>query len=163
MLRKLISTAAIAATCLVSIAPGAALAQDYRFAGFDAPRGATASLNLRVPLGRERVAGPANYGLTFGYGREMGTPGADGRIPVRAMSLADLRFAKGDLRHARVAAFDLADMGKTSRDLDRRLGLTGGSGLLVPIIVVGAVGLCVATECYDEIFGGDDDEIDTDD
>ena len=52
MVRKFVSATVSAALCMMTVAP--AMAQEYRFAGFDAPRGATATVNLRVPMGRER-------------------------------------------------------------------------------------------------------------
>ena len=67
MVRKLVSATVSAALCLFAVAPIPASAQDYRFTGFDAPRGATATVNLRVPMGREH-AQRASYGLTLSYG-----------------------------------------------------------------------------------------------
>ncbi|MGQ0558433.1 MAG: hypothetical protein ACT4OE_02435, partial [Sphingosinicella sp.] len=63
-MRGTVMTAAAAAVCLAAIAPSAALALEYRFTGFDAPRGAAATLNLRVPLGSQRQR--ATAGLTVG-------------------------------------------------------------------------------------------------
>ena len=49
MLRKSVSATLSVALCLMSASP--ALAQEYRFTGFDPPQGATATVNLRVPIG----------------------------------------------------------------------------------------------------------------
>lgn len=147
-MRKLVCATVSAALCLMSVKP--ALAQDYRFAGFDAPRGATAAVNLRVPIG-DRGARRASYGLTVGYGHIVGAPGYDGRTTTRAVTLSDIRFSGGDLKQARLASFDLADS-----DRQRRMNLAGGgistTLMLVGLIAVG-VGVCLVAECFD-----DDDE-----
>ncbi len=149
MVRKLVTATVSAALCTASFAPGLASAQEHRFAGFDAPRGATATVNLRVPFGRTPGAGRASYGLTLGYGQTV-APGIDGRAATRAVNLADFRFSGGELSQARVATFDLANL-----DRDRRLNLVGKkSTLLLGAIIVGAVLICVAADC----FGGDDDD-----
>ena len=148
MVRKLVTATVSAALCLMSAAP--VMAQEYRFAGFDAPRGATATVNLRVPFGQER-AERASYGLSFGYGRTV-PPGLDGWTSTRALNVADLRFTpSGELRNARLASFDLAHL-----DEDRRLNMVGGgkkSLLLIGAIVVAGVVICVAADCF-----GDDEE-----
>ena len=65
------------------------------------------------------------------------------------MNLADLRFSGGALAQARVASLDLANL-----DRDRRLNLVGKkSTLLIGAIIVGAILICVAADC----FGDDDD------
>ena len=154
MLRKSVTAAVSAALCLSASMPGKAAAQDYRFTGFDAPRGATATVNLRVPMGpehRER----ASYGLTLGYGQTVGGPGMDGRTTSRAFRFADLRFSGDRLRQANVASFDLANL-----DEDRRVSnLTGPDATLWTIgLIVGAGALVcfVITDC----FGDDDDDSD---
>ncbi|MGQ0588567.1 MAG: hypothetical protein ACT4N8_03395 [Sphingosinicella sp.] len=126
-------------------------AQDYRFAGSDAPRGATATVNLRVPLGVDRARARPSYGLTLSYGQSFATPAMDGREMTRAMNVADFRFTGTRLRHARVASFDLANL-----DRDRRMNLVGGgkkSLLIIGAIVVGGILICVAADCFD----GDDE------
>jgi hypothetical protein len=149
MVRKLVTACASAALCAASLAPGLAAAQEHRFAGFDAPRGATATVNLRVPFGGEARTRRASYGLTLGYGQTV-APGLDGRTSARAVNVADLRFSGGELSQARVATFDLANL-----DRDRRMNLVGKkSTLLLGAIVVGAVLICLAADC----FGGDDDD-----
>ena len=88
MVRKFVSATVSAALCMLSVAP--AMAQDYRFTGFDAPRGATATVNLRVPLGTQsRRAARPSYGLTMGYGQTVGSQALDGQTATRAVTLAD--------------------------------------------------------------------------
>ena len=152
MLKKCLNATVCAALCLGSLTPVAAVAQEYRFTGFDAPRGATATVNLRVPLGREDRR--ASYGLTLGYGRSYAANDLTGQTRSRAVNVADFRFSGTELRTARVASFDLANL-----DKDRRTAnLTGGSGFsLSTVLIVVGVGaaICfVITDC----FGGDDDE-----
>jgi hypothetical protein len=151
MVRKFVSATVSAALCVLSVAPGVAMAQEYRFAGFDAPRGATATINLRVPMGpehRER----ATYGLSFGYGQTLGAPGLNGQTMTRAVNLADLRFAGNELRNARLATFDLANL-----DQDRRVSNLRADGSVIWVAVIAAVGvgvlICVAADCFE-----DDDE-----
>lgn len=154
MVRKYVSATVSAALCLASFAPGVAFAQDYRFAGFDAPRGATATVNLRVPIGNDQGVQQrrATYGVTLAYGQQVGGPTLDGRTTTRAVNVADFRFTGGELRNARVASFDLANL-----DQDRRtMNLTGGlstTWLIVGLVAVG-VGVCILAECFD---GSDND------
>jgi len=152
MVRKLVSATVSAALCMLSVAP--AMAQDYRFSGFDAPRGATATLNLRVPLGTERrQAARPTYGLTLGYGQTVGAPSLDGQTMTRAVRLADIRFSGRELRTARVASFDLANL-----DQDRRFSNLNGQvstvWIVVGVVAVG-VGVCLIADC----FGGDDEAV----
>ena len=147
-MRKLVSAAVSAAFCLAPLS--SAIAQDYRYAGFDAPNGATATANFRIPLGGKAKAKPT-YGLTLGYGRTMGA-GIDGRTATRSVRLADLRFTTdGKVSQARVASFDLANL-----DRDRRMNLTGGSQLTWILIgaLAAGVAICLAADCLD----GDDDD-----
>jgi len=148
MVRKFVSATVSAALCMMSVAP--AMAQDYRFAGFDAPRGATATVNLRVPMGREH-AERASYGLTLGYGRTVAAPGTDGRTMSRAVNFADFRFNGTELRQARVASFDLANLDRSQR----RMNLTGeGNTLWIVVgLVAAGVAICLLADCFD----GDDD------
>jgi len=149
MLRKSLTAAACAALCLGAIAPGVAAARTYRFSSFDAPRGASATVNLRVPMGREYRT-RASYGLTVGYAAEgdplLAQPSGGARI-------ADLRFSGDQLRNARLGGLDLANL-----DRDRRVNNLTGAGLgstftIIGIIAVGATICFVITDC----FGGDDD------
>lgn len=105
MTSQLAATAAMLSLCLSSAAPG--LAQSNRFAGFDGPRGANATVNLRVPLGARRGARRATLGFTAGYGRPMGIPEADSPPAVRQVPIADLQFDRGGLDRARLAGFEL--------------------------------------------------------
>ena len=138
-----------AALCTMSVSP--AMAQNYAFSGFDAPRGATATANLRVPLGREATAKPS-YGLSFGYGKVVGPNSTDGRVQTRQLRFADFRFNDRGLERAQLAGFNLADPKK-----DRRLNLTdGGDNTLW--IVVGLVAAGVAVCLLADCFEGDDDD-----
>ena len=98
MVRNFVSATLSAALCTMSVAP--AMAQEYR-SGLDAPRGATATVNLRVPLGVPRaqleVSRPS-YGLTLGYGRSMPSAAFDGREITRQLRVADFRFDRGGMR-----------------------------------------------------------------
>jgi hypothetical protein len=141
VMRKIVSATVSAALALASATP--ALAQDYRYSGFDAPRGATATANLRVPLGREAKAKPS-YGLTFGYGKSTGAA-LDGRTMTREVRLADIRFSPdGRMKQANVASFDLANL-----DRDRRLNLMGGGGMTWLIVgaLAAGVGICLLSDC----------------
>ena len=132
---------------LLACLPAQALAQDYAFRGFDAPLGATASLNLRVPLGSAQQSQRPSYGMSLGYGRIAGAPGVDGRLTSRAFRLADLRLAGGEVDRAQLLAFDL-----TGRRPETRLGLRSGPPNLFPIVggaVVVAVGACAIAGCFD--------------
>ncbi|MGZ8283868.1 MAG: hypothetical protein ACXWUN_13085 [Allosphingosinicella sp.] len=148
MLKKFVSATVSAALCLMSAAP--AMAQEYRSTGVQAPRGITATVNLRVPLGRADRARPS-YGLTLGYGQSF-SPTLDGRPSTRAMYVADIRVdERGERRNARLASFDLAHL-----DQDRRLNLTGSgkkTWLIIGGIIVAGVVICLAADCFE-----DDDE-----
>lgn len=155
MVRKFVSATVSAALCIMSVAPAAALAQEYRFTGFDGPRGATATVNLRVPLGtaRQRVDRRMSYGVTLGYGQTVGSPALDGRTMTRSVNVADVRFNNaGELRNARVASFDLANL-----DRDRRLQNLNGEVSTVWIVVglvAAGVAVCLLADC----FGGDEED-----
>lgn len=153
MVRKFVSATVSAALCLMTVAPGIAAAQDYRFTGFDAPQGATATVNLRIPLATERQARQRmSYGLTLGYGSTAGAQALDGTTVTRQVNVADLRFnGQGEVRNARVLSFDLANL-----DRDRRFNnLTGEMSTLwiVAGIVALGVGVCLLADCF-----GDDEE-----
>lgn len=151
MFRKCLTATVTAALCAASFAPGIAAARDYRFVGFDAPRGATASLNLRVPLGRE--ASRPSYGLTLAYGHNVAAPGMTGETRSRAVNVADFRFTGDRLSTARVASFDLANLDRSQR----RMNLTGeGDNTLW--IVVGLVAAGVAVCLLADCFEGDDED-----
>lgn len=150
MVKKLVFATVSAALCIASVSP--ALAQEYRPSGFDAPRGATATANLRIPLGAPaKSKAEPSYGLTVGLGKTTGT-GVDGRTTTRQVRLADLRFTDGfKLRNAKVASFDLANL-----DRDRRMNLSGGGNTvwIVVGLVAAGVTVCLLAECFE----GDDDD-----
>jgi len=153
MVRKFVTATVSAALCLSAMTP--AFAQDYRFAGFDAPRGAPATANLRVPLGRESRLARPSYGFTLGYGKTIGTSALDGSTTSRAMNLADIRFSGSTpkLQRANLASFDLANL-----DKDRRLNMVGGGGAMSWIIIGAAAG--AACFLVFDCFGGDDNDAD---
>ena len=144
-MRKLVAATVSACLCMTSLLPGIAAAQEHRFTGFDAPRGATATVNLRIPLGPERSSRPS-YGLTLGYGQTV-APGVDGRTASRAINLADFRFTgeQPRLSQARFAGFDLANL-----DQDRRLNMMGGTKkgwIWIAVLIALGVILCVTELC----------------
>ena len=152
MVRKFVSATVSAALCLMSVAPGVAMAQEYRFTGFDAPRGASATLNLRVPFGNDRArAQRVTYGVALRQGMTVATPNMDGQTMTRAINLADLRFSGSDLRQARIAGFDLANLEQEQR----RMNLTGeGNTLWIVVgLVAAGVAICLLADCFE----GDDD------
>ena len=149
MVRKFVAATVSAALCLWSVAPAAA--QDYRYSGFDSARGATATANVRIPLGRQAKA-KTTYGLTFGIGKPMGA-GYDGRPVTRQLRLADLRFSGNfKLDRAQVASFNLADPGA-----GKRMNLTGDGDNTLWIVVglvAAGVTVCLLADCFD----GDDED-----
>ncbi|HEY5722175.1 MAG TPA: hypothetical protein VIT45_07620 [Allosphingosinicella sp.] len=151
MVRKIVSATVSAALCIAAATPAFAQA-DMRYQGFEAPKGATATANIRIPLGGETRAKPkTTYGLTFGIGKANGAD-LDGRTMTRELRLADLRFTTdGRVKQARVASFDLANL-----DQDRRMNLTGGMNTTWFILgaVAAGVAICVLAECFE----GDDDD-----
>ena len=150
-MNKLLAATVSAALGLTSLSP--ALAQDYRFTGFDSPRGLTATANLRVPLGREAKSRRASYGLSLGLGRDVGS-GLDGRPVTRSVQLADLRFSgEGELRQAKLAGIDLAAPAR-----ERRMNLMGGGSTVWFVLgaIAAAGGICLLTDCLGE---GDDDAV----
>ena len=152
MEREIVAGLAAFALCLGSATP--ALAQDYRFAGFDGPRGASATVDLRVPLGAARHRSRPTLGLTLGFSRTVGTA-SDGAPIVRRMPLVDLRASDAGLTRARVASFDLAHL-----DHYRQLNLDGGkkaTWVLVAGVAAAAAAACLVVGCFD-----DDDEPDED-
>ena len=148
MMRKFVSATVSAALCMASLVPGIAAAQEYRFTGFDAPRGATATVNLRIPFGAENRR--TTYGLSLAYGQETGAF-LDGRPVTRSVGLADFRFTGDGLDQARVASFDLANL-----DQDRRLNLTGEGNTLWIVVgrVAAGVAICLLADCFE----GDDED-----
>lgn len=114
MTRKFLCASFAAAVLAGPITPAAA--QSFS-SDLQAPLGATATVNFKVPLGavpaRERKA---TYGLTLGYGQQLNSLTPDGRIMTRQAKLADLRFADGfKLHKAEVMSFDLANLKEDPR------------------------------------------------
>ena len=147
MTSKWFAGAAMLSLCLGAAMP--ALAQEYRFAGFEGARGANATVNLRIPLGAASRGSEPTLGLTVGFGRTLGA-GLDGRPIVRQMPLADFRFSDAGLANARVASFDLA-----SPDRDRRFNMVGTKKAtlsLAAAVLAAAVAACLVAGCFD----GDD-------
>ncbi len=147
-MRKFVTATVSAALCLASVTP--AMAQNYRAEGFDGPRGANATLNMRIPLGKSAKARKPTYGLTFGLGKNVGA-GYDGRPITRQLTLGDIRFnQQGKLNKAQLASFDLANL-----DRDERLNLTGEGNTLWIIVglVAAGVAICLLADCFE----GDDD------
>jgi hypothetical protein len=149
-MRKIIAAAASTALCLMSIAP--AYAQANHSPAFDAPRGAAATMNLRVPFGARGKKAKPTYGLSLTYGRTMATSALDGKTFTRATTLADLRFDGEGLNRAKVASFDLANL-----DEDKRLNLTGGSNTLLWVAIAAGAGVAAYL-----LFIEDDDDEDED-
>lgn len=152
MARRVIAAVASAALCSVSVASGSASAQSYRASGFDAPVGATATANLRIPLGGQKHRSKPTYGLTLGYGQMVGGPDLDGRTTTREMRFADLRFDRQGINRAEVATFNLADL-----ENDPRLSMSEDDTkkspfLWIVVAVAGLVGVCLLAKC----FSGDD-------
>jgi len=149
-----VSAALMAGTAPPAFARNAAL-DLANGASLDAPRGAAAQLNFRIPLGAAPVRDEPAFGLTFGFGRATGADGLTARTTTRQIRLVDLRLDRSArLRNARVASFDLANL-----DDDRRLNLFGGSStpwLIGGVLVVG-VGVCLLAECFDSKDKQDDD------
>lgn len=153
MVRKSVSAAVTVAICLMSASQ--AVAQEYRFTGFDPPQGATATVNLRVPIGDDQRRQPT-YGLTLGYGYDIGGPNVNGRTMTRSLQVADFRFRGDQLQNARIATFDLANL-----DQDRRLNFQGDGSddtwLYIGGAVVAGLLICLLAECFE---GDDNDEDD---
>ena len=104
MVRNLVSgTAALA---LGAAHVTGAAAQDYRFAGFDAPRGATATVGLRVPIGSGAERSRPDLRLTLTYGRPVGDADTLGARPVHRLELADLGLDRSGSARWRVAGLD---------------------------------------------------------
>ena len=153
MVRKLVAATVSAALCLSSVTP--AFAQDYAFTGFDAPRGATVTANLRIPF-RSEVDAKATYGLTLGYGKTIGTQAMDGRTTSRGLRLADLRFdGAGRVDRAELVTFNLADL-KNDRRLNMAEGQANTVWIIVGIVAAG-VAVCLLADCFED---DDEDELD---
>lgn len=151
MIRRLLTASVASALVFGSVSP--AFAQSYAMADPQAPLGATATINFKVPLGATPAKQrKASYGLTLGYGQRLDSVTADGRIATRQAKLADIRFTGNfKLQKAEVVSFDLANL-----DQDRRLNMGPGDGkdstmwVVIGVVVVGALAWVV--------LGDDDDD-----
>ena len=150
-MRKIIAATAASALCLMSIAP--AYAQANHSPAFDAPKGAAATLNLRVPLGAEGSKAKPTYGMSLTFGRTMASDGFDGKTFTRATTLADLRFDGDGLNRAKVANFDLANLDKNKQQLN----LTGGGNTLLWVALAAGAGVAAYFLLIED---NDDDELD---
>lgn len=156
MMRKFLSAATAMALVVGSVTP--AFAQS-NYAAFQAPPGAMATINLKVPLGAatEQAKKP-NYGLTLAYGQELDMLTLDERQAVRSMPMIDVRFTGPlKLQKAEVMTFDLANL----KD-DKRLKLMGeGDNTLWIVVglVAAGVAICLLADCFE----GDDDNNDDED
>lgn len=159
MIRKFLSASVATALVIGSVTP--AYAQSYGFTADQAPLGATATVNFKMPLGvAPQKQKKASYGLTLGYGQQLDSLAPDGRIATRQARLADIRFT-GDfnLYKAEVVTFDLANL-----DKDQRLNMMGPDGdgkdstvWIVGGLVAAGVAICLLADCFD----GDDDDDDS--
>lgn len=120
MMRDLIAGTAMLALCTSSLAP--ALAQEHRFAGFDAPRGTTAAVRLRIPLGgsQGRARRPS-VGFTLGQGIEQAETNPGGGTSTRQLRLLELSLDREGIRDARLAGFDI----RALEGQQPRLGIAG--------------------------------------
>ena len=157
MMRKIVTVTASAALCLSAVSP--ALAQNHAFSGFEAPRGATATVNLRVPLGAEKEQAKPTYGLTFGYGQTVANQEMGIRAGSRELRLADFRFdgSSNKLAKAKVMSFDLANL-----DKDRRLNMFNNpnTGWIIVGVVAAGVAICLLADCFEDDDDDDDDDLD---
>ena len=140
MSNKIISSAAGLVLCVASLSPG--LAQDYRFVGFDPPRGASTTVNLRIPLGGRPGARSerTTVSLTGGYGWQQ--PGAipGERGAVRQLDLLDFRVDRGSLERARLAGFELRSSAHDRLQIDDSVDDKKATTIyaLIFILLVGA-------------------------
>ena len=121
MTSRLMAGAVSASLCLT---PTLARAQEHRLIGFEPPRGASATVNVRVPLGGRAGARSSRptIGLSAGYGWTQGdrNPGQPGS--VRRVDLLDLRLDRRGIERARLAGLDLGGLA------DDRLPINPGEG-----------------------------------
>lgn len=156
MMRKFLCASVSTALLAGSITP--AMAQSFS-SDLQAPLGATATVNFKVPLGAAPARSKkATYGLTLGYGQQLDSFAPDGRLMVRQAKVADLRFSDGfKLHKAEVMSLDLANL-----DKDPRLNMGPGKSKTTTWLWIGgavvAGGLiCWAAGCFDD---DDDDDFD---
>lgn len=155
MMRKFLCASVATAMIAGSISPAAA--QSF-MSEQQAPLGATATVNFKVPLGTVPTkARKPTYGLTLAYGQRLDSLTSDGRVRTREAKLADFRFTGGfKLHQAEVMSFDLANL-----DEDPRLNLGPDKGKEATWLWVGGavllgVGLYLLLDDDD-----DDDELES--
>ena len=156
MRHRLTAGLAIIALCAASATPS--LAQEYRFAGFDGPRGTTASFNLRVPLGSpaEFQGHRPSLGFTVGHARAPFLADSGAPASARLLELVDIRFDRRGLRRAQMASFDLAHL-----DGDARLAVQGdepGRNRTLRLVLIGLLGVAVGVGAEMLIDGSADEE-----
>jgi hypothetical protein len=145
MTRKLMTGATALSLCLGSAAP--AIGQERHFSGLDGPAGASATINLRIPLGHRAERARPSVGLTVGYGRRIVDGSSDSPPVIRQVRVADLRFNSEGLARAEVATFDLANLGQ-----DARINPEGNKKnmlLLFVMIIAGATALAFVVNGHD--------------
>ena len=157
MMRKVLSASAATALLFGTVTP--AFANNYAFEPVQAPLGATATLNFKVPLGAGAAKQrKATYGITMAYGQRLNSTTADGRIATKAAKIADIRFSADDskLQKAEFATFDLANL-----DKDKRLNLgPDGTWDTTTWLLIGGL---VAAGIIIWVVADDDDDDDDDD
>lgn len=143
---KPIILAASAAAVVASASP--VCADPFTSSLDEAPRGASATVNIRIPFGpRTTATEEPSYGLSFNYGRSYGSPDLDNRVMTRAITLGDLRFNADGLAKAQVASFDLADFGRDTPK-DPRMNLFEGPFGWPEYAIIGGAALIVALVAF---------------
>ena len=144
--------------------PGIASSQEYRadialnqgmsWDANEAARGATARINVRVPLdGRETVENDPTVGFTMAYGQQVGPTGFDGSRDVRNVEMIDLRFDEQGPRTFEVANLQVSDFGRDDLATETtRMSLDGDSPTtyMIGSVVILAVIFAVAFSGGDE-------------
>ena len=157
MMRKLLSASVATALVIGSVAP--AYAQNYAFEPAQAPLGATATLNFKVPLGSSaHQSRKATYGITMAYGQRLNSTTQDGRIATKSAKLADIRFTATDrkLQKAEFASFDLANLDKDKR---LNLGPDGTWDTTTWLVIGGLVAAGILIWVFADDNNNDDDEV----
>lgn len=152
MMRKFLCASVATALIAGSITPAAA--QSFSMSEQQAPLGATATVNFKVPLGAAPAkARKPTYGLTLAYGQRLDSLTSDGRVRTRESKLADLRFTDGfKLHRAEVMTFDLANL-----DDDPRLNMGPDKGKETTWLWVGGA-VVIGVGLYFLLRDDDDDD-----
>jgi hypothetical protein len=131
----------------IAYATPAQAQEHFRFAGFDGPRGANATINVRIPFGTDSPRSRPTVGIAIGFGRTIVPDRVEGRPFIRQVRLADFRFSEAGLGHLRIAGFDLANLDQNGR-------LHAGPKSKSAVVGVGAVAVaaavCLAAGCLDD-------------